>query len=281
VTDASVIGADAAAFSLSNGCATLQPGASCAIDVVFKPKAIGTATATIVVTSNDPTNPTRWVAVSGIGVAAPPPPLPLPTAVVTAGPVDFGTQALKVRTRARVVVVTNRGTAPLVVKKVAVGGRDAATFGVVNGCTVVAPGARCLVSVTFDPLSSGAKVATLVVTTNAPNGVKSVPLNGTGVRPTTAKLSNSAFGLVPVGGRLARAVFVTNTGSAPLFIRSVSATGAFVASIGTCGAPVGPGDTCHLYATFRPTAKVGYTATLRIASNATNNPTVLLSGKGR
>jgi hypothetical protein len=124
-------------------------------------------------------------------------------------------------------------------------------------------------------------VATLVVTTNAPNGVKSVPLNGTGVRPTTAKLSNSAFGLVPVGGRLARAVFVTNTGSAPLFIRSVSATGAFVASIGTCGAPVGPGDTCHLYATFRPTAKVGYTATLRIASNATNNPTVLLSGKGR
>ena len=281
VTGAALIGSDAAAFAVSSACSTVAPGTSCLIDVAFSPKAVGAAAATLVVTSNDPTNPSRWVALSGTGVAAPPPPPPAPAVVVTGGPVAFGTEVVNVRTAPRVVRVTNHGNAKLVVKTVSVAGRNPNSFRVVNGCTAVAPGANCTLAISFDPLATGAKAATVVITTNAPNGTKSVLLSGVGVRPTTATLSHPVFGLVLVGGRLTRTVVVTNTGNVPLIVRSAVATGAFTVSLGTCASPVAPGAQCHLAVMFRPTSKIAFAATLRVVSNAINNPTVLLGGKGR
>ena len=58
-------------FSQTNNCVrTLVPGAGCTISVTFSPSAAGTATVTLVITSNAPTNPTS-VSLSGNGTTLP------------------------------------------------------------------------------------------------------------------------------------------------------------------------------------------------------------------
>jgi hypothetical protein len=81
-----------------------------------------------------------------------------------------------------------------------------------------------------------------------------------------------------------RSVRVTNTGTAPLTITSVTTSGApFINPVlGTCAAPVAVGRSCTISVTFRPTVVQPYSGTLTVTSNATNSPTiVILSGTGR
>ncbi len=54
----------------SNPCgASLNPGTTCNIDVTFTPTAVGTRSATVTISSNDPVNPILNVALSGSGTA--------------------------------------------------------------------------------------------------------------------------------------------------------------------------------------------------------------------
>jgi Ca2+-binding RTX toxin-like protein len=77
---------------------------------------------------------------------------------------------------------------------------------------------------------------------------------------------------------------VTNVGTAPLSVVSVTSSGApFIGPTrGTCTAPLAPGASCRIGVTFRPTAPGTYAGTLTINSNATNSPThVQLTGGAR
>lgn len=65
--------------------------------------------------------------------------------------------------------VTNRGTAPLVIGQVLLGGRDAKDFKISgDSCAnqTIAPAATCAVSVVFSPTASGTRVAWLRFTDN-------------------------------------------------------------------------------------------------------------------
>ena len=66
-------GASASQFSLptsANPCgASLNPGATCTIDVTFTPNAVGPQSASVTISSNDPVNGTLNVALSGVGIA--------------------------------------------------------------------------------------------------------------------------------------------------------------------------------------------------------------------
>lgn len=56
-------------------------------------------------------------------------------------------------------------------------GTDAAEFTVQNGCTTLAQNGTCVLAVRFSPMSSGAKTATLVIS-SSPGGTVSVALTG-------------------------------------------------------------------------------------------------------
>jgi centrosomal CEP192-like protein/parallel beta helix pectate lyase-like protein len=49
---------------------TLAAGDSCTINVIFKPQSDGTVTATMTISSNDPTNPSIAIPLNGVGVSA-------------------------------------------------------------------------------------------------------------------------------------------------------------------------------------------------------------------
>jgi hypothetical protein len=93
-----------------------------------------------------------------------------------------------------------------------------------------------------------------------------------------------AFGLRRVNTNTVGQINVTNPGTAPLVISSVTASGAgfITPSLGTCAAPLAPGGTCRVTVTFRPTAAGNFTGSLTLVSNAVNSPTVVaLTGSGR
>ena len=109
------------------------------------------------------------------------------------------------------------------------------------------------------------------VSVNLPTGAPAVTLSRTSI----------AFGSQPVGTvSTAQAVTVTNSGTAPLSITSISNTGDFKAT-NTCGAPVAAGASCSISITFAPTVSGARTGTLSIVDNATGSPhLVQLSGTG-
>jgi hypothetical protein len=78
----------------------------------------------------------------------------------------------------------------------------------------------------------------------------------------------------------AQALTITNSGSAPLNIRSVTATGDFTA-ITTCVANMAPNASCTVFVTFKPTASGARTGLLTIVDDAISGEAfIALSGTG-
>ncbi|GAA4253231.1 choice-of-anchor D domain-containing protein [Dactylosporangium darangshiense] len=75
-------------------------------------------------------------------------------------------------------------------------------------------------------------------------------------------------------------VTVTNTGTAPATVQSVTASGDFTVTT-TCGSSIAPGANCTATVTFHPSAPGARTGTLSIRSTASNaEVTAALSGTG-
>lgn len=88
------------------------------------------------------------------------------------------------------VAIRNRGTQPLDLASVQIGGEAAAEFvKIVDNCSgqALASSASCNVQLAFSPTSSGQKIAQMTVSSNDPySPVYSVQLSGTSVVPTLA-----------------------------------------------------------------------------------------------
>jgi len=96
--------------------------------------------------------------------------------------------------------------------------------------------------------------------------------------------SSLTFSTVAVGDTsAAKAVTVTNTGSATLDISSITTSGAFAQAASTkpCGSTLAVGQNCKIEVTFTPTQLGANTGTLSIYDNAANSPQAMaLSGTG-
>ena len=128
VTAGSTIGP----FSLQSSSSvpfTLQPGEVMSLPVSFFPNAVGAATGTLNLISNDSTRPSVTVALSGTGVAS----------AVDVSPTshDFGEQLVGTTSPARTVTVLNRGSAPLQVHAVSISAPFTVTS---SGPFTLAPG---------------------------------------------------------------------------------------------------------------------------------------------
>ena len=107
-----------------------------------------------------------------------------------------------------------------------------------------------------------------------PSGSSPPPTGSLGADPSTVDFGRQNVGATSA----ARQVTVRNTGSAPVALSGVTASGDF-AQTNTCPATLAAGATCTASVTFRPTAAGARTGALTVNSNA-SPLTVGLTGTG-
>jgi chitinase len=97
----------------------------------------------------------------------------------------------------------------------------------------------------------------------------------------TLSPSSENFGSTPVGTGTAWFTFtLSNGGSSPVSISTVSVSGPFVVS-SNCGSSVAAGSSCPIYVYFAPTTSGAASGTLTVTDGASNSPqTAALSGTG-
>jgi FtsP/CotA-like multicopper oxidase with cupredoxin domain len=281
VSGATLSGANAASFSLANGCAAVAGGGTCTISVTFAPTALGAAAATLTIATNDANNPALTVTLTGTGVG--------PVASVVPASLAFGSQLVGTTSAPQTVTLSNTGTATLNISAIALAGANLGDFTQSGTCgTTLTAGSTCTVSVAFAPKAVGARAASLAFTTDSVTAVPPVTLTGTGIAPVIGVAPTSlAFGSLLVNNVSAsQAITVSNTGTAPLAISSVSVTGAnatqFALTGNTCGASLAAGGSCSLSVAFQPTVIGPLAAAVTILSSDLVNPSlaVSLSGTG-
>jgi cytochrome c5 len=218
------------------------------------------------------------------------PPAAAPAISLSSSSIAFGSMQVGMTVAAKTVTLTNSGTAALTISSITLGGTNAGDFMKSGTCVAgsVAAGASCTLGATFTPAAAGTRAASFSIVSNAPNSPHTVNLSGTGTAappPATPVASitppSLSFGSVLVGSSsAAQTVTVANTGTAPLNVGAVAATGAFTAT-GCANMAVAAGANCKITVTFKPTAAGAATGSLSIAHNATGSPgTVALSGTG-
>ncbi|GAA1772369.1 hypothetical protein GCM10009712_20490 [Pseudarthrobacter sulfonivorans] len=162
-------------FRQDNHCGDLlRPGGSCLIRVIFTPILAGGRSGAISVT--DSSGKVYRMQLDGVGVE--------PRAALNSATRNFGEQAAGTTGTPQTVQLTNAGTGPLIVNKVAVTGANADAFTTgSNTCSgaVLYPGTSCAIGITFAPQSVGPFLAEAEIVTNASDSPHKIRLSGTGV----------------------------------------------------------------------------------------------------
>jgi hypothetical protein len=288
LTSVVLTGAD---FSMTNGCVTSVGALSfCNIKITFKPTGTGVLSGNIVITDSAPGSP-RTITLSGTGVSA-----AAPQATVTPTSLTFASQPLGTTSAAQNINLTNSGEANLTVTGISLGGTNMADYGQTNTCQPVpftlVPGFSCTISVTFKPLATGARTASVSIADNAAGSPQTVTLTGTGAAGTTPLVtftpSSLNFANVPINTTSAsQAATLTNTGAAPLSISSIpQPTGTVAGDFAqTNNCPIATNipvnGTCTITVTFTPTSTINQTGAVPVNDNTPSNPDMLpLAGNG-
>mgnify|MGYP005810443599 CR=1 FL=1 len=271
----SLSGAAAGDYSISGGtCAngtSLAAGASCTVQIGFKPTAAGARGASLVIAHNA-TGGSSTVALSGTGNA-----VAQPTIALSANAVDFGALVAGAASPAQSITVSNTGQATLTFSSIAVGGANANVFTLGGTCATAAPvaaGGSCTVTVTANASANGAFSGNLALASNASNGAVSVPLSGSvaaAAPAVSASPSAVAFGTQTIGAAAAtQTVTLSNKGNVALTLNGIAVSGAGTVTIAnkTCGTTLAVGANCTVTLAFAPTTAGTAAATLAVTSNA-------------
>lgn len=155
------------------------------------------------------------------------------------------------------ITVTNTGNATLTITKINLASGNTGDFSQTNTCgKTLAAGNSCTINVTFTPIKLGNFSTDVSITDNATGSPQLVPVSGTGTEPAvTLSPANLTFTGVLVGNSSAPAsITVTNSGTAPLTITNVMATGDFSQSNTCTSGAIAAGSSCTVTVTFTPTA---------------------------
>lgn len=214
----------------------------------------------------------------------------------------FGSVVVGGSGSSRSLIVTNTGGTILSGLGATLAGSNATDFFVSDpGVTSLAPGESMVVDILFDPMSVGARSASLTITSNdSDESSFVVALQGTGTTTPIADVSlfrsdgsevtsngvGASFGTVLLGSASTSQIFtIRNVGSAPLTSLAVSLSGANPSDFTVSGLSAGSlaaGASGTFSVTFRPAAAGSRTAFLQLASSDPDeNPFIVpLSGTG-
>lgn len=173
-------------FSMSALCpASLDPGASCTLSLLFQPQTAGSFQATVTVADNTGATQAnvngpaqQTVSLTANGVAE-------PMVTLDSSALKFGRTLAGTSAAPQTVTLTNTGSAALHITSTSLSGTEAALFTIVStSCAGTLPlGGSCSVSVTYSPkFPSAGDTATLVFTDDAlgtSGATQTVALTGT------------------------------------------------------------------------------------------------------
>ena len=276
-------GTNASDFAQTHTCGTtLAAGANCTISVTFRPAATGSRSANLSISDNAAGSP-QVVTLTGTGIAA------APVASLSPTSLTFGNQTVNTTSAAKVVTLSNTGTATMTISAYTFTGTNASDFAQTHTCgTTLATGANCTISVTFRPAATGSRSASLSISDNAAGSPQVVTLTGTGIAaapvaslsPTSLTFGNQTVNTTSA----ARTVTLSNTGTATMTISTYTFTGTNASDFAqthTCGTTLAAGANCTISVTFRPAATGSRSANLSISDNAAGSPQVVtLTGTG-
>ncbi|MFF7886249.1 choice-of-anchor D domain-containing protein [Streptomyces sp. NPDC020794] len=302
-------------FSQTNNCSTLAVGASCTVNVGFKPTAGGSRTGNLTVTSNANNSPTV-VSLTGSGIDS--------TTNVAAGrPASASSSSSPYVASnltdpdastywegtngsfpqwAQVDLGQNYGVGKVVLKLPPAtawsartqtlsvqGSTDGSSFSTIKasaGYTFDPNANNNTVTITF----SAATARYVRVNITANTGWNAAQLSDFEVFPSDGGSSPATLSANPTSlsyptqalntSSSAQTVTVTNTGTAAATVSGITVTGDF-SQTNNCGTSIAANASCTVNVTFRPTASGTRTGDLSIASNASNGTTtVALTGTG-
>ena len=184
-------GAQANEFALTGGLpATLPDGAAAQlVTVACTPAAVGTRTATLTLTTNDPAHASVAYNLVCVGTAVPQPAFSATPAAP--GPIDFGMVNVG-QTQAGVLNIQEAGNAPLTVNTPVLAGLNPGDFSFGAGINLALPDGQPSVAVALSctPTAPGIRTATLTVSTNDPaKPTATFNLTCKGVTPPTPVLA--------------------------------------------------------------------------------------------
>jgi hypothetical protein len=193
--------------------------------------------------------------------------------------VSFGNVAMG-QSATKTLTLTNTGTEALSVSGISVAGTGFTASGPHLPISLAA-GQSTSISAVFKPTAGNADTGTITITSNAAGSPSLVALSGTGTTGTTAAAltvtpTTIAFGSVAVGSEQTQTVHVENTGNETATISklTISGTGVSVSGL-TAPTTLAAGQTANLTVAYKPAAAGTLTASLAIASNATNASVVV------
>lgn len=224
----------------SNACGSVAAGATCQIDVVFKPTVLGARTGTLTVQSSANT---LTAPLTGIGTPA----LSSSTTALSFGNVDVGSSMSQTFT------VTNAASGTLTMPVLAISGDYA--FTTTCGSTL-ATGASCTITVVFKPTTTGSRTGTLTVASgDATSFGFPVQLTGNGVDFTL--VVNPSSGSVIAGNSV-------NTSA------TISPVAGFSSPVSLTCTTSAPASTCSLsLLSFIPSSPITVNASIQTTSQYT------------
>ena len=258
----------------------LHANDTCNLRMQFDPSATGdNQTATAEVSSNaDPVD----IDLTGDGVDT----------ALSSSPtsISFGDQDID-GTAEQDAVITNAGTQTVDVSGIHITGADAGSYALLGGdagdCSTkgsIAAGETCDARVSFQPATTGTKLATVQVP-GRPEA--DIPLDGTGIQteltpsPTSLSFGDQETG---AGPSAAKDTTITNSGTEDVTLTSIGVTGDFAQTTGAgtnCanGTTLAAGESCEVWVEFEPTARGSRLGAVTVSSNAPD-ATVGLDGNG-
>ena len=250
--------------------ATLNEGASCTIQVTFKPSQEGSRSGQLSLPANV-AGGTLSVALSGTGDAP---------GAVTVTPVSFDFGQVKVGTKSQhPFTVENSGGTPVAIGSIMATRPFVLATDTCSGTSLVG-GGDCQLKVEFDPVTAGPAAGILVVVDDL--GSQTVQLSGVGAATPTGKLSTTSLAFpATIVGRSSppQTVTLTNSGDLPLTTISAAVSGPFGLT-NTCTTQLAANSSCYLTVVFKPTQAGSQTGTLTESDNVNAGQTVSLSGSG-
>jgi hypothetical protein len=269
---------------------TVASGAGVVLDLTFAPKSTGTFHGSVAIASNDPTNPTTEVSLTGAATTE-------AIGKLTAAPAALSFSNVKVGTTASgVTVLSNTGNANVTLSNIALSAAGFSTSGVTTP-VVMTPGERVSLTVQFTPTSAGTKSG-IVLLTNAQGGTTSVSVSGTSPAPTPtptptpAPTSGSSslnvspatvsFGSVVTGVTNTQLVQISNPSSVSVTISAANVSGAGFSATGlTLPLTLAAGSNTSFSVQFAAKSAGAATGSLALVSTATTpSASVALSATG-
>jgi hypothetical protein len=249
-------------------------GNSTTLNAVFAPTGAGNASGNVTITSNANNSPLS-IAFTGTGAG--------PALSVSPASFAFGS-VLDGQTKSQTFTLTNTGTGPLTISQLSVSGAGYSLTGLATPSTVAA-GASATFIAHFAPTTAGSLPGSITITSNAPTSPSTVALAGTGtaLQPgLSVSPASFAFGSVLDGQTKSQTFTLTNTGTGPLTISQLSASGAGYSVTGLATpSTVAAGASATFSAHFAPTTGGSLPGAITISSNAPTSPsTVALTGTG-